>query len=118
MHIIVFYCRIADNAIDAVTLYSNFFDECIIEDNVFYGMENGYPVQNAILSFDTYTDGDVGYTQPQLRNNIYAQYSGGQLATFVFHSFETWNINDDDVVKKTADLLGDTTSKFYIIPTE
>ena len=102
----------------ALILYSNFFDECIIEDNVFYGMENGYPVQNAILSFDTYTDGDVGYTQPQLRNNIYAQYSGGQLATFVFHSFETWNINDDDVVKKTADLLGDTTSKFYIIPTE
>lgn len=102
----------------AFILYSNFFDECIIEDNVFYGMENGYPEQNVILSFDTYTDGDVGYTQPQFQNNVYAQYNGGKFVSFISHDWETWYINDEDVVKKAADLLGDTTSKFYIIPTE
>lgn len=102
----------------AMILYSNFFDECVVEENVFYGIENGYPDQNVILSFDTYTDGDVGYTQPQLRNNVYAQYSGGKFASFVSHGWETWYIDDKDVVEKTADLLGDTTSKFYIIPTE
>ena len=102
----------------ALILYSNFFDECIIEDNVFYGMENGYPGQNVILSFDTYTDGDVGYTKPQIQDNIYAQYSGGKFASFLYHGWETWYINDEDVVQKTADLLGDTSSKFYVIPTE
>ena len=101
----------------ALILPANYFNECIVEDNLFYGMENGYSNSNGILSMEWY-ETDQGYTKPQLKNNIYAQYDGGQFATFVFHGFETWNINDDDVAKKTADLLGDTTSKFYIIPTE
>ena len=102
----------------ALILGSNFFDECIIENNVFYGMENGFPDQNVIFSFDTYTDGDVGYTKPQIQNNIYAQYSDGKFASFLYHGWETWYIDDEDVVQKTADLLGDTTSKFYVIPTK
>lgn len=101
----------------ALILPANYFNECIVEDNLFYGMENGYSNSNGILSMEWY-ETDQGYTKPQLKNNIYAQYDGGQFATFVFHGFETWNINDDDVAKKTAELLGDTTSKFYIIPTE
>lgn len=101
----------------ALNLPANYFNECIVEDNLFYGMENGYPNNNGILSMEWY-ETDQGYTKPQLKNNIYAQYDGGQFATFVFHGFETWNINDEDVVQKTADLLGDTTSKFYIIPME
>ena len=98
----------------ALVLPANYFNECIVEDNLFYGMENGYPNNNAILSMEWY-ETDQGYTKPQLKNNIYAQYDGGQFAIFVFHG-ETWNINDEDVVQKTEDLLGDTTSKFYIIP--
>lgn len=69
----------------------------------------------SILSFDWY-ETDVEYTKARLQNNIYAQYSGGKFASFVSHGFEAWYIDDEDIVQKTAGLLGDATSKFYIIP--
>jgi len=104
-----------------VLLGFNNYGECIIEDNVFYGTEKGgegFGV-NGILNLSSYNYEDpvhAQYTKPQLRNNLYAQYSGRDFAVYLYHSGETWAMDDPELLKKTADLLDDTTSKFYIIP--
>ena len=104
-----------------VLLGFNHYGECIIEDNVFYGTEKGgegFGV-NGLLNLPSYDYEDpvhAQYTKPQLRNNLYAQYSGRDFALYLYHSAETWAMDAPELLTKAADLLGDTTSKFYIIP--
>ena len=101
----------------ALCIWGNRFGKCIVENNVFYGTENGYPVANALLSPDVYTD-ETGYTLPVLQNNTYTQHSGGELAMFWGHGAEIWYIDRENDVEKFIEMFGDTTSKFYIIPME
>jgi len=101
----------------------NNYGECIIEDNVFYGTENGGEGNgvNGLLNLPSYDYEDpvhAQYTKPQLRNNLYAQYSGRDFAVYLYHSGETWSMEDPELLTKAANLLGDTTSRFYVIPTE
>ncbi len=104
-----------------VLLGFNNYGECIIEDNVFYGTEKGgegFGV-NGLLNLPSYDYEDpvhAQYTKPQMQNNIYAQYSDRDFALYLYHSAETWAMDDPELLTKAADLLGDTTSKFYIIP--
>jgi len=106
-----------------VLLGFNNYGECIIEDNVFYGTEKGGEGNgiNGLLNLPSYDYKDpvhAQYTKPQLRNNLYAQYSGRDFALYLYHSGETWAMDDPELLTKAANLLGDTTSAFYIIPTE
>jgi len=89
----------------------------VIEDNVFYGTKNGHAM-NALLDIFLYDFEDAGYTRPQFGNNIYAQYAGRNFGDFLMQGGATWAINDPQLLGKAANLLGDTTSQFYIIPTE
>lgn len=96
----------------------HYYDECIIEDNVFYGTENGHPM-NALLNLYLYDFEGAGYTWPQFGNNIYVQYSGRKFGDFLIQNEgESWTIDDPELLTKAAEWLGDTTSKFYIIPEE
>ena len=97
----------------------NNYGECIIEDNVFYGTEKGGEgfAVNGLLNLPSYDyDYYAQYTKPQMQNNIYAQYSDRDFALYLYHSAETWAMDDPELLTKAAELLGDTTSKFYIIP--
>lgn len=91
----------------------NHFGECIIENNVFYGTENGYE-SNALLNVWYYTeDGDA---VPQIRNNTYVQYADRKFGYFSMY----WDdrdvyMNDPGLLTKAAEMLGDTTSEFYVI---
>ena len=104
-----------------VLLGFNNYGECIIEDNVFYGTEKGGEGNgvNGLLNLPSYDYEDpvqAQYTKPQLRNNLYAQYSGRDFALYLYHSGETWAMDDPELQTKATELLGDTTSRFYIIP--
>jgi len=104
-----------------VLLGFNNYGECIIEDNVFYGTENGGEGNgvNGLLNLSSYDYKDqvhAQYTKPQLLNNLYAQYSGRAFSVYLYHSGETWSIDDPELQTKATELLGDTTSRFYIIP--
>ena len=106
-----------------VLLGFNNYGECIIEDNVFYGTLKGGEGNgiNGLLnlpSYDYEAPVHAQYTKPQLRNNLYAQYSGRAFSVYLYHSGETWTMDNPELLTKAADLLGDTTSKFYIIPEE
>ena len=101
----------------ALCIWGSHFSECIVENNVFYGTENGHPAGNALLSPDVYTD-EMGYTLPVFQNNTYIQHNSEKLAMFWGHGEEIWYIDKEDDVEKFKDMLGDTTSEFYIIPTE
>ncbi len=93
-------------------LAPNHYGECIIEDNVFYGTENGYE-SNALLNVWYYTeDGD---TVPQIRNNTYVQYADRKFGYFSMYEERDWYMNDPNLLTKAAELLGDTTSEFYVI---
>ena len=106
-----------------VLLGFNNYGECIIEDNVFYGTLKGGEGNgiNGLLNLPSYDYKDQAhaqYTKPQLRNNLYAQYSGRAFSVYLYHSGEIWTMDDPELLMKAANLLGDTTSAFYIIPTE
>ena len=97
------------------------YGECIIENNVFYGTKNGGENNgvNGLLNLPSYDYEDpvhAQYTKPLFKNNIYAQYEDKSFGLFLYHSGETWAMDDPELLPKTADLLGDATSKFYIIP--
>lgn len=99
----------------ALVMLPNHYDECIIEDNVFYGTENGHTM-NALLDIFLYDFEEAGYTRPQLQNNTYVQYAGRNFGDFLMQGSETWAMDDPELLTKASGLLGDTTSKFYIIP--
>lgn len=97
-----------------VLISFNHYGECIIEDNVFYGTENDGE-RNALVNLPSYDyDEYAQYTKPQMQNNIYAQYSDRDFGVFDYHSAETWAMDDPELLMKAAELLGDTTSEFYI----
>ena len=95
----------------------NNYGECVVSDNVFYGTENGHPM-NALLDIFLYDFEDAGYTRPQLQNNIYVQYAGRNFGDFLMQGSEAWAMDNPEFLTKAAELLGDTTSRFYVIPTE
>ena len=99
----------------SLVLMPNNYGECVIEDNVFYGTENGHAM-NALLDIFLYDFEDAGYTSPQLQNNTYVQYTGRNFGDFLMQGSEAWAMDDPKLLIKAAELLGDTTSKFYIIP--
>ena len=96
-------------------LMPNNYGECVIEDNVFYGTKNGHEM-NALLDIYLYDFEDAGYTRPRFGNNIYVQYAGRNFGDFLLQYSEVWAMDDPELVTKATELLGDTTSKFYIIP--
>ena len=55
-------------------------------------------------------------TQPQFRNNVYAQHTGRNFGDFLDEEDKTWGIDDPDLVTKYVEKLHDSTSQFYIIP--
>ena len=99
----------------SLVLMPNNYGECVIEDNVFYGTENGHAM-NALLDIFLHDFEDAGYTRPQLQNNTYVQYTGRNFGDFLMQGSEAWAMDDPKLLIKAAELLGDTTSKFYIIP--
>ena len=70
---------------------------------------------NALLNFFMYNFELFTCTRPQMSGNTYVQYSGRNVADFLMQNSETWGINDSDLLKKSAELLQDTTSEFYVI---
>ena len=90
------------------------YGELIIEDNILYGTENGHPM-NALLQLFLYDFTSRDRTQPQFRNNIYAQYTGRNFADFLDEEEKFWSIDDPDLLTKYAEKLHDTTSQFYVI---
>lgn len=91
------------------------YGECIVEDNVFYGTEKGHPM-NALLSVFVYDYEGWGHTRPSYGNNIYAQYTGRNFGDFgAENDGKRWSIDDPNLRIKAAELLGDTTSEFYVI---
>lgn len=101
----------------SLVLMPNNYGECVIEDNVFYGTENGHAM-NALLDIFLYDFEGAGYTRPQFGNNTYVQYEGRNFGGFLNHPGETWSMDDPELLTKAAELLGDATSKFYVIPAE
>ena len=99
----------------SLVLMPNNYDECVIEDNVFYGTENGHAM-NALLDIFLYDFEGAGYTRPQFGNNTYVQYEDRNFGDFLMQGSEAWAMDDPELLTKVADLLGDSTSKFYIIP--
>jgi len=97
----------------SVFLSPNHYGECIIEDNVFYGTENGYE-SNALFNIWFYED--QGNTIPQVGNNTYVQHADRKFGYFSMWESRDWYMNDPELLSKAAELLGDTTSQYYIIP--
>ena len=98
----------------SLVLMPNNYGECVIEDNVFYGTENGHAT-NALLDIFLYDFEDAGYTRPRFGNNVYVQYAGRNFGDFLFHHGETWSMDDPELLTKAAEQLGDTTSEFYVV---
>ena len=101
----------------SLIMMPNNYGECIVSDNVFYGTENGHAM-NALLDIFLYDFEGAGFTRSQFRDNTYVQYSGRNFGNFIYQSGQNWSMDNSELLSKAADLLGDTTSKFYIIPAE
>ena len=101
----------------SLVMMPNNYGECIVSDNVFYGTENGHPM-NALLDIFLYDFEDAGYTRPQFGNNAYVQYTGRNFGDYLMQGSKAWAMDDPELLAKAAELLGDTTSEFYIIPTK
>ncbi len=96
-----------------ILVQPNYYKEWIIEDNVIYATENGYE-SNALLCLCFHVDD--GNTIPQIRNNVYVQHSGRNFGYFnMWRPDHFWSIDDPELITKAAELLGDTTSEFYVI---
>ena len=96
----------------SIVLWPNHYGECIIEDNVIYGSENGYE-SNGLLNVWFYPE--QGNTIPQIRNNTYVQYADRKFGYFSMCEDRDFYMNDPELLTKVAELLGDTTSEFYVI---
>ncbi len=96
----------------SVSMPPHHFGKCLIRDNVFYCTENGF-TNNALLNVYRNRSDDFG-TDPDYGNNVYVQHPGRLFAAFS----DVWYIDDPDLKEKAAELLGDTTSTFYILPDE
>lgn len=96
----------------SIVLWPNHYGECIIEDNLFYCTENGYE-SNALLNIWYYTE--EGNTVPQIRNNTYVQYADRKFGYFPMCEDRNVYMNDPELLTKVAEMIGDTTSEFYII---
>ena len=90
------------------------YGEFIVSNNVFYGTEQGHPM-NALLDLFIYDYENSDYTKPQFSDNVYVQYSGRNFADFLMDNQTTWGIDDLDLLKKVAELLGDATAEVYVI---
>lgn len=99
----------------SLNMWPGQYGECIVEDNVFYGTEKGH-LMNALLSVFVYDYEGWGHTRPRYGNNIYAQYTGRNFGDFgAENDGKRWSIDDPNLRIKAAELLGDTTSEFYVI---
>jgi len=96
----------------SVVLWPNHYGECIIEENVLYGTENGYE-SNALLNVWFYPED--GNTVPTIRNNTYVQYADRLFGYFSMCEERNVYIDDPELLIKVAEMIGDTTSKFYVI---
>ncbi len=102
----------------SIVLMPNHYGECIIEENILYTTENGHPLNGLI---DTYTysfeEFEDGYDRPVFRNNTYVQYADRDFAYYMYQgeNGEHWQVDAPDLLTKAAELLGDTTSEFYVI---
>ena len=96
----------------SIVLFPNHYGECIIEENVLYGTENGYE-SNALLNVWFYED--QGNTIPQIRNNTYVQYADRKFGYFSMCEDRNVYMDDPELLIKAAEMIGDTTSKFYVI---
>jgi len=96
----------------SLVLWSNHYGECIIEDNVFYGTENGYE-SNALFNIWFYENHHNPI--PQIGNNTYVQYADRKFGYFSMWESRNWYMNDPELLSKAAELLGDTSSEFYVI---
>ncbi|MBQ4047036.1 MAG: hypothetical protein IJC93_01535 [Clostridia bacterium] len=96
-----------------ILVQPNYYKEWIIEDNVIYGTENGYE-SNALLAL-CFNEHE-GNTIPVIRNNTYVQYSGRNFGYFnMWRPDHFWSIDEPKLLIKVAEMIGDTTSKFYVI---
>lgn len=93
----------------SVFLTDNYYGECVIENNVFYGTENGYE-DNALLHIAIDLE---NYCLPTIRNNVYVQYAGRDFVYFE-NKDASWAIDDPDAIKAARRLLLDTSSVFYV----
>jgi hypothetical protein len=73
---------------------------------------------NALLNLFMYDFENFKCTRPQMSENTYVQYDGRNVADFLMQNGETWGINDSDLLKKSAELLQDATSEYYVIVEE
>ncbi len=96
----------------SIVLWPNHYGECIIEDNIIWGTENGYE-SNALLNVWFYED--HGNTVPKIRNNTYVQYGDRLFGYFSMLDERNIYMDDPELLTQAAELLGDTTSEFYVI---
>ena len=104
----------------SLSIVDNYYGECIVEDNVFYGTQNGHE-SNALLHITIYSPLGMDSTIPVIRNNTYVQYSGRKLGYFPMwwdnvedQSTKNLYIDDPYLKTKVAEITGDTTSEFYV----
>lgn len=96
----------------ALLLSQNDYGEYIVEDNVFYGTENGYE-SDGILNFAISTD-LTKMVMPSFANNTYVQHRGRYFMYFLSKD-GAWNIDDPDLMYMVRRYLRDTTSEFYVM---
>jgi len=58
---------------------------------------------------------DQDNTIPQIGNNTYVQYADRKFGYFSMWESRNWYMNDPELLSKAAELLGDTSSEFYVI---
>ena len=101
----------------SIIVMQNCYGECIIEDNVLYGTVDGHPM-NALMCLYLYDyEWFTEYKKPTLRDNTYVQYEGRNWGDFIFNG-DAWGIEDPELLNKVEQYFGDTTSQYYVIPTE
>ena len=99
----------------SIKLYDSHYAEFRIEDNVFYGTENGYR-NNAL--FDS---GSINLSEtimPILANNTYVQHRGRLFMYLGWDQSEKkfwWTIDDPELMYMVRRYLRDTTSEFYVV---
>lgn len=96
----------------ALFLTQNNYGEFIIEDNVFYGTENGH-TSNGILNFVISRD-LTRIVMPSCANNTYIQHRGRYFMYFLSEN-SAWTIDDSDLMYMVRRYLRDTTSEFYVV---
>ncbi len=92
-----------------------YYDEFIIENNIFYETLNYEELNDALLSMDIYNYSVFGLEPVIYRGNIYVQDSDKSVFKFLSNS-DLFRTDDQAIMSKLREYLGDSTSKVYIIP--